>query len=494
VEVVAHPNGITTTSKLEGLPELGFDMLPEKMREWARNLSESQQVPASMTVLSCIATASACLAGKWQVAPVTHNWPTETTSLNTLIIAKSSGGKSRVFSKVTQPIEKWERQKRSELLPERLEALARVEEAETHQERIEALGEVPVVPDMRVVDTTPAKLAMRMAAHYGRVAVLSSEGGPLKDLSGKKFNTPPEFELWKKAWTSEYHREDRVGAGTREVHQPVITFLLMAQPAILDALDACPSLKGEGLWNRFMFLLLADNRANLKPSHEAPELDQQITAEWEKVCFRLLDAEHKGTVPHTNQDGDRVQQVPILWDLALTPGAEEVRRKFEASILREIQDGHRLDSVAEWAQKATGMALRIGGVLHLVQRAYEGIEGAELFRTEISEASMEMAVQIVDVLSDHFIHAMEERSHFDPVMYVYDKLLSVGWGASRRELKRKCPRLKNVDELKPILAELEDRGLITEVMVEGKNGHWAPHYFNPDEYTPELERAAIQNQ
>ena len=101
-------------------------MVPMRMSAMAKTLAESQQVPASLAILSCIATASACVAGKYQITPITNNWTEETSSLNCLIIAESSGGKSRVFSKVTKAIGKWEQNARRGMIEDHRIALIKV--------------------------------------------------------------------------------------------------------------------------------------------------------------------------------------------------------------------------------------------------------------------------------------------------------------------------------------------------------------------------------
>jgi hypothetical protein len=508
--VVATPNGITPAKSLklnpENLPELTFDMVPKYMGAMAKSLSVSQQVPPSMALLACITTASACVAGKYQIAPVTHNWTEEFSSLNCVIIAESSGGKSRVFSKVTKAIGKWEQKARREMLSDYRLSLIKVDgkrkalkaedkpSAKALRALSDALEEVPVLPDMIVNDATPEALEERCADHYGRLAVFDDEGGPLKNLTGARWKTPPSFELWKKAWSGGSHRTDRITRETVEIHQACITALLMTQPSLVEQLAQYPAMKGEGLWNRFLFLHLPSNKENLIPSDEAPRLHTRINAKWDEILFRLLDAEHRDTLPHISPNAERIQQVPILHEIALTEKAEAVRKAFEVSMLREIQDGHRLEKVDQWGQKAVGIALRIGAVLELFKRASGGIKDAQIFNTEISEQSMKWGVRIVDVLSDHFLFAMAEKAVFDPPTYVYDKILAEGWGVSRRQVLKVSRRIKKVGELIPILAELENRGLIKEVKLEGDNGQFQPHYFDPDEYTPDLERDALQKE
>jgi len=487
--MVAKSNSISPAAdvklKVEDLPQLEFDMVPMRMSAMAKTLAQSQQVPASMAILSCLATASACVAGKYQITPITHNWTEETSSLNCLIIAESSGGKSRVFSKVTNAIGKWEQNARRGMIEDHRLALIRVKskrkalEAEGDnptklalKDLNKALEKVPVLPDMIVNDATPEALEERCANHYGRLAVFDDEGGPLKNLTGERWKTPPSFELWKKAWSGSNHRTDRIGRGTVEIHQVCITALLMTQPSLVEQLAKYPAMKGEGLWNRFLFLHLPSNKGQLIPSDEAPKLHPRIHKKWDQTLFRLLDSEHRDTLPHISPNAERIQQVPILHEISLSEKAEKVRKAFEVSMLAEIRDGHRLEHVHQWGQKAVGMALRIAAVLELFERASKGIEGAKIFKKKISEQSMKAAVQIVDVLSYHFVHTMEERSSINLLTYVLDKLDDLGGEATRRDLRQKCKKkiFKNDAALEPYLDLLEKSERITRTEKKHSNG------------------------
>ena len=86
-------------------------------------------------------------------------------------------------------------------------------------------------------DATAEALEVRCAEHEGRLAMFDPEGGPLKNISGERWNTPASFELLKKAWDHSYHRTDRIGRETTEVHQPAITTLLMTQPSLMEEMD-----------------------------------------------------------------------------------------------------------------------------------------------------------------------------------------------------------------------------------------------------------------
>ena len=173
--------------------------------------------------------------------------------------------------------------------------------------------------------------------------------------------------------------------------------------------------------------------------------------------------------PNDPVDFARSQVVPILHEISLSQKAEKVRKAFEVSMLAEIKDGHRLEHVHQWGQKAVGMALRIAAVLELFQRASEGVEGAQIFKKKISEQSMKAAVQIVDVLSYHFVYTMEDKSSINLQTYVLDKLGDLGGEATRRDLRRKCQAFKNDAELEPYLDLLEKSERITREEKKNRN-------------------------
>ena len=211
--MVAKSNGITPAESLHGgLPELKFEWLPEKMASMAKTLSESQQVQPAMAIMACIATASACVVGKYRISDITVNWTEEWSSLYTVLIAPSGGRKSSVFKKVIKPIEDWQRKRRTEMRPTYVKALGTLKlkrkeledlqkSAETGDQAakaelalgdakkavIEAERELPVLPDLIVNDATAEALEKRMADHHGRLFSADSEGGALKNLTGARW-------------------------------------------------------------------------------------------------------------------------------------------------------------------------------------------------------------------------------------------------------------------------------------------------------------------
>ena len=501
----AYPNGnISTESVTDGvasLPQLDFDMLPKHTRAVAKTISESQQVHPTLAIMSVIASGGCGIAGKWQVSPITHNWEHERSSLNVVLVAESSGGKSRTFSKVTKPLWDWETKERRRLAPVIAQAQQAVDDAGDDKDlKALALEKVPVSPQMRVGDTTSASLTLRSSRHYGCLALFDPEGGPLKNLTGQRFNVPPEFELWKKCWDSEYHREDRIGntpgGVSREVHQPVMTALVMTQPTVLDYIAKHPQIRDEGLLYRFLWCHLPYEHNRL-PSHLAPPIDEEVMAEWAEALERMLNTEYLDTVPHVHLKAGWVEHQPVLYSSILSEEAELVRRDYEAQLLREEQPGQRLHPIRSWSGKACGMAVRVAQILDKTEKAFLGLTGAKLFASPISKEHMEMAVQIVDVLSYHTAYTFKTKPYVADEQDVLAKIHQWGWGITRRDLLKRCRWLEKrggVGALKKALTKLEAQGLIRTVSKETGRGNVSVLILDPDEYTDEEERYAIQTE
>lgn len=485
--VVAKSNGITPAESLhEGLPELKFEWLPKKMADMAETLSKSQQVQPAMAIMACIATASACVVGKYRIADISKNWDEEWSSLYTILIAPSGGRKSSVFKKVIKPIELWHRERNAEIRPDYVKALGtlklRQKELDNLQKKAEtgdkvakaelALGDpqkavidatkkLPVLPDLIVNDATAAALETRLASHHGRLFSADSEGGALKNLTGARWKTPPEFIAILKAFSGDYIRTDRISRSA-EIHQPAMTILWMVQPSIIKELANHPAMRNEGLWNRFLFVLLPSIKHKIVPSRDAPEFNKEVAQEWQKILWRLLD---------TNHQKETDEGIPVPHDQSLSKGAEEVRHKYEVSIRDAIQDGERLEEVDQWGEKAPGIAIRIAAVLELFEQASNGVAGALMFKKQISKKSMERAVHLMKPMEDDYLRVMAPKASPEAkAQYVMGKLNEMGGEASRRDLRTKCRTIKSDPELEPYLALLEKSGSITRSDKTNPNG------------------------
>ena len=447
------------------IPLLQVEMLPKGMSEMAEMISESQQLPLSMAILALISTVSACVCGKWRAKDITRNWRKEMSSLYICIIAESGGRKSVCFDIANEIIRKWQRKKAKELYPKVKDAKKQISLAEDRirdiEEEMEEEGstsellqalegaeleleeaelKLPIIPDMIINDATPEAMEIRLQEHYGRGSLQDPEGGPLKNLTGDRWKSPPSFELLKKGWSGEYHRVDRIGRGSLELHQPQMNVGLMVQPVLIEQLAKNPAMRGEGLWNRFLFLALPSMVEDLVPSNDAPDFNPTIADEWNETLERLLEAEHNGEKLVHGKTGK--QKVPILHDLYLSDGAKEARHKFEKSLIAQYRIGGRLEEVSEWAMKAVGIAIRIATVFHLFERASKGHEFLNVFKGKVSKQNMERAIKIVDTLSYHFVAVMVPDTDKQKGDYVLSKIRELGYGCTRRALLRKTHKNK----------------------------------------------------
>ena len=489
LEVDATPNTTGTLSPEELLPQVDPKWLPNAMRKMAETVMVSQQVISSMAVMACVLTANACVIGKYIINQ--RSWREEWPSLYCLLFAPSGSRKSAVFKVVTKPIEMWQRHKRKDMMCDYRTALSALKSAQkvldrtTHnaeegdpdaqaelatgdlqQAVSDAEEAVPVLPDLLVQDATAEALEVRASKHYERLFSADAEGGALKNATGQKWNKPPSFTYYLKAYSGDYHRVDRSTAGPRqkiELHQPALSILWMCQPSLIDELRQYESMRNEGLWNRMMFVVLPSNKKNLKPSNEVPDLDPAVVERWRQIIWVMCSAEH---------DGIDEAGLPQQHILDLTDEAHAVALDYEASCIARMQEGAELEEIDEFLMKAHGMLLRNASTLQLVERAdqlitkagdYLKVNPDDLWDCEIDEQWMVSAVEIMKVMEPQFLYVMgdhwKKESDANHVLSWIEKL---GGTTTLRELgKTITKRLRKNDLIQPLLDVLEERGDIT---------------------------------
>ena len=125
-----------------------------------------------------------------------------------------------------------------------------------------------------------------------------------------------------------------------------------------------------------------------------------------------------------------------------------------------MRPGEDMEYFTDWAGKATGAATRIAGVLHSIKYAHH-----ISWETLISEETMRHAISILEVITQHSLAAIDMMGA-DPKMALAHRVLA--W-IERTKLETFTLRdafsklrslFKKVDELKPVLAILEDHGYI----------------------------------
>lgn len=463
---------------LPGPPEpepLPVGVLPPALRDHARSVADSMQVPAELPALLALGCVSAALVGRVEV-DVRSGWR-EPVGLYAASIFPPAGRKSPTYAAMTKPLREWEDEAIQCAAPRLMAAQDIVEVAERHLadaktaaakqgaplEEVEAarLGledaRAKVPPDGRLLagDITPEAMVQRMAVQGGRLAILEPEPGPLQLLAGRYADTARLDEV-KKAWSAEAITVDRVGRAPLRVPHPGLTMVLMLQPGVLEALQNKDAFRYEGVLGRVLWCRPRHRLGERLTGPDVPPLDAGADVRYSRALRSLLEME-----PNNTDGGGS----PVPHTLQLSPGATSLLHAWEAEVEKELADGGRYAAIRDWAGKMVGQTVRVAALLELSRRAEEG---RPLVRAAIEPWAMEGAVRFLRALGSHALAVlsgdlgMDARSRL--LRYVLDRAVSVvrklGEAATERELYRAVQghaAITCMDDLRPLLDELQER-------------------------------------
>lgn len=400
---------------VRGLPDFPTTLLPAWLRDFVDDVATEIQTPRCVPAMIALSVVAAAVARKVALH-VRDNW-TEALNLYTVTALGPANLKTPAFKMACAPLETFERVKAAEARPAVVQAenkkanlKAQLEatrkqaaRAKTEVERHDAerdtdelarqLAEfrLPRSPQLIANDVTEESIGKLLMENDGRIAIMSDEGGPFRNMAGRyQNNGAPIFEAFKHAHNAGTVRVNR--AGRELVHVPVaaITLALMVQPALLRSLRQTSEFRAEGLLARFLYavpesMVGARNlRAKGVPIDVAAAYRDQVKALLSMPFGSDLDG---ATAPHV---------------MELTPEARERLIVLREGLEPRLGRGGDLSHVGDWAGKLAGATARIAALLHLSQLA----DRPEPWRTPVTVEAMDAAIAISrDFLIPHALVA-----------------------------------------------------------------------------------------
>ena len=383
-------------------PEIPAALLPGEFGKFAAALATATETPEAMAVFTVLGTLSAALAKRYVVSPL-QGWA-EPLNIYTLVALPPANNKSLVLNQCTKPLREWEIAQAISMEPEitkqRSERRNQEElikslrtkavKAKDLTERARLFGEIndleaklprpKVLPRLSANDSTPEALAQSIHEQGGRFAIISDEGGVFEVLSGLYTNGSANVDVILKGIDGGDVRIQRKGQQSYDL-RPFLTFMLVVQPTIVQSMGAKQAFRGNGMLERFLYVIPASKLGYRTLDTAAVPSAVQIA--YGQAMRKILD-----TPPILDERGEVMAET-----LTLAPDAGSLFTQLRHSVEADLRPGGKLHSCLGWGGKLAGYSLRLAGLLHTAEHRGQS--------RVISRDTMERAAYIALLLIDH---------------------------------------------------------------------------------------------
>ncbi len=372
---------ITETEQAEDPLSVSFptEAFPAGIEKYLKSVVAYSQVDTAMTFSAALATFALCMQGKYMVSYPSGNGWKEHLCLYLVIVAEPGETKSGTFGAVNRPIRAWQDEKRADYEKSRnlylqekqakeekqknlKKAIANLktppEKQQQYHEELKAITDeltelqAPISPNFIVADTTMEALADLMMETGGSAGVFGSEGDFFKIITGLyNHGVCSNLQLILNAYDGDSYMMRRVTRDTY-LQRPLLSFCLMLQPNLYQETFANAELRGRGLLARFL---------TCTPKSMAGKRDKRSTATLDAVNYVAYE---KAMAYFLNLQQDSEKEPPVLtWE----QDAKERMLDYMQTIENSMGKGQPMEDCKDYANKASAVAMRIAGILHLLQ-------------------------------------------------------------------------------------------------------------------------------
>lgn len=468
-------------------PDIPPSLLPGWLGEYAAAVAANTQTPPAMSVMMALATVAACVQKRFQVARTTEH--IEPLALWTVTALPPASRKTAVVNAFTGPLSAWEKEQADlgkgersrvavarSILEDRIklmqskaaktdsanDRIALIEEATRLQEE---LPDILHAPRVFTADVTPERLQDLMMEQGERMALFADEGGIFSIMAGLYSGGKANIDIFLKGHAGSAVRVDRQGR-MAYLDEPALTFGLCIQPDIIRSLSET-SFRGNGCLARFLFCLPASN-IGTRTAGSIP-IPEMVKAAYQEGIRGLLNIP-----PLLNDQGKQCART-----LTLDPGAMQAWEEFFAFLEARMGDGKDLEPIQDWSGKLAGAALRVAGLMAVVEQG----EAA----TTISEKVMRKALELSELLILHAKAAfdlIDGGTSQNDAKHVYHWILKKrALTFKRRDAQQELTRFREVERLERALATLAKRYIVSDPeKVRSESGKGMPsvvYHVNP---------------
>ncbi len=452
------------------------DMLPGWLGDYALAVSRFTQTPEALAVMVGLSVVATCAQKRFEVSPYGDEYH-EPLSLWTVTVLSPSERKTPVFSAMTKPLSDWEASQATLLetqiretatniciLEKRIDKLrndaAKAEEADERARITQQIHDLqnempdPVYnPKLWTGDVTPERLQDLLVENEERMSLLSDEGGIFEIMAGLYSDNKVNIDVFLQAYSGSSVRVDRKSRSV-SMDRPAITFGLTVQPAVINDFSqgSKKKFRGKGALARFLYCF-PESMLGRRVIGQRTAITAEVKARYHAGINKLLPVQK-------NTDGDG-KEIPRL--LVLTKDALAVWEEFSVMVEAELGEDGEMTTFSDWGGKLPGTALRVAGLMHLVER------GPEI--NEIEKGTMEKSIELCGVLIGHARVAFGMIGTDEAVVVakkVYKWIEKKGFeGFARnicqRDLHGSIPKAELLDKA---LSILEIRNIIKEHVIQ----------------------------
>jgi len=470
-------------------PDIKFpvEALPEPFKGYCVAVAKSYQVDPAMPACCILAVLSAIFQRADFQVDCGGDWR-EPVNLYLICTAAPSERKSPTLNDCQRPllevIDYWNEKNREliewnrrkiEILRKKIETAtagiakdnSRFTEASikaAQQELREAEDEAVRAQNWLLDDITPEALSVALQSNRETAALLSGEGGAiLGNLAGRYSSGAPNLDIVLKGYSVERTANHRIGRQSFCLKRPRLTFMLMAQPYLLDDFIQNDSFGGRGLCARFLYAC-PSNKVGTR-SFDSQPVPDEVRKQYSQNIF--------GNFLSFGTDEPECREI-------LTLSAES--RDLLKALFDEIEPTRldMSDALQEWSGKFLGNVVRIAALLFLGAK-HRGA-GNEI-DAEIMSSAIQIGRYFLTQAQYVFAKNVESQSVLDG-RYILSKLTSQAFkdefylpeyhvmGLTRKNLfdRIRCSRFPTVEALQDGLSELERRGYITQTELKNADG------------------------
>ena len=421
-----------------------------------------------------LAVVAACVQKRFQVARTPEH--IEPLAVWTATGLPPANRKTAVINAFTGPLTAWEQERSEsekrergriagirEAIEIKIKALqAKAGKAESSSDRNDLIDaacklreEMPeplTPPRIFTGDVTAERLQALMMEQGERMSVISDEGGIFAVMAGLYNGGKANIDIFLKGHAGSAVRVDRQDR-TAHLDEPALTFGLCIQPDIIRRLSET-SFRGNGCLARFLFCLPVSNIGS-RTAQTIP-MPESIKAAYQAGITNLL-----SVPPVFNEHGKERPRI-----ITLDRGAEQAWEAFFNFIESNMGEGKELEPIQDWAGKLAGAALRIAGIMAIVEDGDRA--------KQINEQTMTRALDLAELLIVHAQAAFDlmdgDDSQHD-AKHVYRWLLEKAAPSFKQaDIYRELRRFNDAERLTRALKALTARHIISEPMKCGTGG------------------------